>query len=80
MRDNATLLVHLDYGGGEHAYILYQVDRDKLDRAREAAAKAWEDYEAADRNGCWEDFLEAALGEAGIKFRILDYEPLSILA
>lgn len=78
--DESVLLIHMDYDYGEHAYMLYRVARDELALARGTAAKAWDDYDDAGRAGCWEEYLESALTGAGIRFEVLDYELLDVLA
>lgn len=76
----STLLIHLDYGDGEHGYVLYRVPADRLDEAGTVADAVWRAYDRDGRQGCVEEAFEDAFRQACIPFACEAYEVRRITA
>lgn len=79
MDQKTVILAHMDYGDGEHGYVLYQVNQTDADKAAAAVTAAHKAYVDGGMKGAWDEQVEAALKQAGIKFDILDYDVLDLV-
>lgn len=79
MDQKTVILAHMDYGDGEHGYVLYRVNQADTDEAAAAVTAAHKAYIDGGMKGVWDEQVEAALKQAGIEFDILDYDVLDLV-
>lgn len=78
--DDTLLVVHLDYGDGEHGYIAYELPASSLDTARGQVAKAhaeWSNAAPAEQRTI-EDFIDEAFAAAGVRAKARDYDVVDL--